>query len=126
MIDLYESEPYVYPQNILGDEHPQFGLARNSWLSGTASWMYQAGTQWILGIRAEYDGLRVDPCIPSQWNGFRATRKYRSVTYLITVDNPKHVCKGVAKVTVNGGQAEGSLIRADKGASLVQVKITLG
>ncbi len=126
MIDLYESEPYVYPQNILGDEHPQFGLARNSWLSGTASWMYQTGTQWILGIRAEYDGLRVDPCIPSTWSGFRATRKYRGVTYLLTVDNPKHVCKGVEKVTVNGGQAEGSLIRADKGATLVQVKVTLG
>ncbi|HET9911015.1 MAG TPA: hypothetical protein VFQ13_03945 [Anaerolineales bacterium] len=126
MIDLYESEPYVYPQNILGDEHPQFGLARNSWLSGTASWMYQAGTQWILGIRAEYDGLRVDPCIPSQWNGFRATRKYRGVTYLITVNNPEHVSKGVAKITVHGGQAEGNLIRTDKGATMVQVKVTLG
>jgi len=126
MIDLYESEPYVYPQNILADEHPQFGLARNSWLSGTASWMYQTGTQWILGIRAEYDGLRVDPCIPSKWNGFRATRKYRGVTYLITVNNPEHVCKGVGKVTVSGGQAEGSMIRADKGVSIVQVKVTLG
>jgi cellobiose phosphorylase len=126
IIDLYESEPYVYPQNILGDEHPQFGLARNSWLSGTASWMYQTGTQWILGIRAEYDGLRVDPCIPSQWNGFRATRKYRGVTYLITVNNPKHVCRGVEKVEVKGGRAAGSLIRADQGAKLVQVKVTLG
>ena len=103
-IELYESEPYVYPQNILGDEHPQFGLARNSWLSGTASWMYQAGTQWILGIRAEFEGLRLDPCIPSKWDGFQVTRKYRGVTYYITVNNPKHVCKGVEKVTVNGEQ----------------------
>jgi len=126
LIDLYESEPYVYPQNILGDEHPQFGLARNSWLSGTASWMYQTGTQWILGIRAEYDGLRVDPCIPSKWDGFKATRKYRGVTYYITVNNPKHVCKGVAHVTVNGGRAEGSLIRAERGASEVNVQITMG
>jgi cellobiose phosphorylase len=115
MIELYESEPYVYPQNVLGDEHPQFGLARNSWLSGTASWMYQTGTQWILGIRAEYEGLRIDPCIPSKWDGFKATRKYRDVTYHITVTNPKHVCKGVEKVTINGGQAEGSLIWADEG-----------
>jgi cellobiose phosphorylase len=125
-IEVYESEPYVYPQNILGDEHPQFGLARNSWLSGTASWMYQAGTQWILGIRAEYDGLRVDPCIPSKWNGFRATRKYRGVTYLITVNNPEHVCKGVEKVSVSGGSAEGNLIRGEKEAKLVQVRVTLG
>jgi cellobiose phosphorylase len=126
MIEIYESEPYVYPQNILADEHPQFGLARNSWLSGTASWMYQTGTQWILGIRADYEGLRVDPCIPSTWNGFRVTRKYRGVTYLITVNNPKHVCKGVEKVTVTGGRAEGNLIRADKDANQVQVKVTLG
>jgi cellobiose phosphorylase len=88
--------------------------------------MYQVGTQWILGIRAEYDGLRIDPCIPSKWSGFRATRKYRGVTYLIRVNNPQHVCKGVANITVSGGQAEGNLIRAEKDASLVQVKVTLG
>jgi cellobiose phosphorylase len=134
MIDLYESEPYVYPQNILGDEHPQFGLARNSWLSGTASWMYQTGTQWILGIRADYEGLRIDPCIPSSWDGFKARRKYRGVTYHITVTNPKHLCKGVEKVIVNGGQVypeqgqrtEGSLIRADETAVEVHVDVTLG
>jgi cellobiose phosphorylase len=134
MVDLYESEPYVYPQNILGDEHPQFGLARNSWLSGTASWMYQTGTQWILGIRADYEGLRIDPCIPSSWEGFKAKRKYRGVTYHITVTNPKHLCKGVEKVIVNGGQVypeqgrrtEGSLIRADETAIEVHVEVTLG
>lgn len=125
-IDLYEIEPYVYAQNILGDEHPQFGLGRNSWLSGTASWCYQAGTQWILGIRADYEGLLIDPCIPSKWEGFKATRKYRGVTYRITVTNPQHVCKGVAKVTVNGKQVEGSLIRADEGLQEVNVEVVMG
>ena len=125
-IDLYEIEPYVYAQNILGDEHPQFGLGRNSWLSGTASWSYQAGTQWILGIRAEYDGLRIDPCIPSKWDGFKATRKNRGVIYHITVTNPTHVCKGVAKVTVNGKQVEGSLIRAEKKSGEINVEVVMG
>ena len=125
-IDLYEIEPYVYAQNILGDEHPQFGLGRNSWLSGTASWCYQAGTQWILGIRAEYDGLRIDPCIPSKWDGFKATRKYRGMIYHITVTNPKHVCKGVEKFMVNGKQVEGSLIRANEGAGEVNVEVVMG
>lgn len=125
-IDLYEIEPYVYAQNILGDEHPQFGLGRNSWLSGTASWCYQAGTQWILGIRAEYEGLRIDPCIPSRWDGFKATRIYRGVKYNITVKNPKHVCKGVEKVLVNGKQVEGCVIRAEHGASEIFVEVTLG
>ena len=126
IIDLYESEPYVYPQNILGDEHPQFGLARNSWLSGTASWMYQTGTQWILGIRADYEGLRIDPCIPSKWDGFKATRKYRGVTYHISVTNPEHVYKGVAQVSVTGGTAEGNLIQVNEGTSEVHVEITMG
>ncbi|HZY40846.1 MAG TPA: glycosyl transferase, partial [Anaerolineae bacterium] len=81
-LDEYECEPYVYPQNILGDEHPQFGLARNSWLSGTASWMYQAGTQYILGVRATYQGLEINPCIPHEWIGFKVTRQFRGATYV--------------------------------------------
>ena len=84
-LDEYECEPYVYPQNILGDEHPQFGLARNSWLSGTASWMYQAATQYILGIQPTYTGLKVAPVIPESWPGSTATRIFRGVTYRITV-----------------------------------------
>jgi cellobiose phosphorylase len=109
-VDLYESEPYVYPQNILGDEHPQFGLARNAWLSGTASWTYQAGTQYILGIRAEYNGLRVDPCIPSAWEGFKVARKFRGSQLRITVHNEKRVSKGVVKMRVDGQEVSGNLI----------------
>lgn len=109
-IDLYECEPYVYAQNILGDEHPQFGLGRNSWLSGTASWCYQAGTQWILGIRAEYDGLRIDPCIPAAWSQFSVTRRFRGQSYKITVQNPNGVQKGVARMQVDGQDVEGNLV----------------
>jgi cellobiose phosphorylase len=67
----------------------------------------------------------IDPCIPSKWDGFKATRKYRGVTYHITVTNPGHVCKGVAKVTVNGKQVEGSLIRVEKGSSEVHVEVMM-
>lgn len=109
-IDLYECEPYVYAQNILGDEHPQFGLGRNSWLSGTASWCYQAGTQWILGIRAEYDGLRIDPCIPAGWKEFSVTRRFRQQRYTITVHNPNGAQKGVARVVVDGREVRGNLV----------------
>jgi len=126
LIEIYESEPYVYPQNILADEHPQFGLARNAWLSGTASWCYQAGTQWILGIRAEYDGLRIDPCIPSTWNGFKAARKYRGAMIRIQVHNPQGVCKGVKKMLVNGQQIPGSLIPANLTENELDVEVWLG
>ncbi len=100
--DCYEVEPYVYAQNILADEHPQFGLGRNSWLSGTSSWTYQAATKYILGIRPAYAGLVIDPCIPRSWDGFSATRQFRGATYLITVSNPDRVSRGVKSFTVDG------------------------
>jgi cellobiose phosphorylase len=120
-IETFECEPYVYPQNILSDEHPLFGLARNSWLSGTASWMYQAGTRYILGIQPEYDGLRVDPCIPADWDGFEVTRTFRGGTYQISVRNPEHVSRGVRQVTVDGQVIEGNVIPAAEGEQQVEV-----
>lgn len=101
-LEVFESEPYCYPQNILGNEHPQFGLARNAWLSGTAAWTYVAGTQWILGIQPAMNGLIVNPCIPKKWSGFSVTRKFRGATYEITVSNPKNVSKGVLSFKVDG------------------------
>jgi cellobiose phosphorylase len=109
-IDESECEPYVYAQNILGDEHPQFGLARNSWLSGTASWTYQAGTQYILGIRPTFDGLMIDPCIPRSWDGFKVIREFRGAVYHITVENPDHVCRGVKSVWVDGKDIANNVI----------------
>ena len=126
MAEIYECEPYVYAQNILGDEHPQFGLARNSWLSGTASWCYQAATQWILGIRPEYNGLRVDPCIPSSWNGFSAVRKFRGRLLRITVYNPQGVCKGVVKMTVDGKIIPDNLVPLDLESVEHHVEVWLG
>lgn len=125
-IDVFECEPYVYPQNILGDEHPQFGLARNSWLSGTASWCYQAATQYILGLRPEYAGLRLDPCIPSAWEGFEVTRSFRGDTYHITVRNPGHVCKGLRQVWLDGRPLAGGLIPFQGDGKPHRVEIVLG
>jgi cellobiose phosphorylase len=83
--DLYKVEPYTYPQNICGPTHPSFGLGRNAWLTGTASWTFVAATQWILGIRPTYEGLRVAPVMPTAWPGFKAHREFRGVAYEIEV-----------------------------------------
>ncbi|NLN64004.1 MAG: glycosyl transferase, partial [Clostridiaceae bacterium] len=99
--DLLEVEPYVYCQNILGKEHPQFGIGRNSWLSGAAAWNMVASSQYILGIRPRYEGLEIDPCIPSDWDGFRARREFRGAVYHIEVRNPDRICKGVKKIIVD-------------------------
>ncbi|MVC78042.1 glycosyl transferase [Vibrio cholerae] len=124
VIDIFESEPYCYPQNILGDEHPQFGLGRNAWLSGTSSWTYVAGTQWILGVRPDIDGLIVDPCIPSDWKEFRVKRQFRGATYHIHVTNPDKVSKGVAELRVNGQVLAGNKVPVfTKGEHQVEVRL---
>ncbi len=124
-LDEFESEPYCYPQNILGDEHKQFGMGRNAWLSGTSSWTYQAATQYILGIRASFSGLIIDPCIPSSWEGFEATRKYRGATYQITVKNPKKICKGVEKMIVDGKEIDSNVVPFFKSGTH-KIEVTLG
>ncbi len=83
--DIHRCEPYVYAQMIAGRDAPTHGEAKNSWLTGTAAWNYVAITQWILGIRPSLNGLIIDPVLPSTWDGYKATRRFRGVTYHITV-----------------------------------------
>ena len=83
--EIHRCEPYVYAQMIAGKDAPTHGEAKNSWLTGTAAWNFVAITQWILGIRAEYDGLRIDPVLPARWPGYTATRRFRGATYRIRV-----------------------------------------
>jgi cellobiose phosphorylase len=125
-IDEFECEPYAYPQNILGDEHPQFGLGRNSWLSGTSTWTYTAATKYILGLMPTYQGLRVDPCIPKSWPGFSAKRVFRGAEYRIKVSNPRGVSKGVTAMVVNGQKIDGNLVPLAPPGSVVEVAVTLG
>jgi cellobiose phosphorylase len=103
-------EPYVYTQFLAGNEHQLPGEGRNSWLTGAASWNYVAATQYILGIRPEYEGLVIDPCVPQSWNGFEVIRIFRGVTYMITVKNPDHVCKGIRTMSVDGKQIDGNAL----------------
>jgi len=124
--DLHRCEPYVYPQMIAGRDAPSFGEAKNSWLSGTAAWNFVAISQWLLGLRAEYDGLRVDPCLPKEWEGFEATRAFRGATYRISVKKPKGVCKGVKQITVDGKKIEGNVITPQSAGAEVVVEVTMG
>lgn len=109
IIERYECEPYVYAQNILSDEHPQFGLARNSWLSGTAAWMYVAATQHILGIQPTYQGLRIEPHLPDQWDKVTVTRKFRGADYHITITRCSEI-QTTMQLTVDGHLIEGNTI----------------
>jgi len=108
--DLHKTEPYVYSQMIAGKDAFKPGEAKNSWLTGTAAWNFYAITQYILGIRPEYDGLLIDPCIPKDWDSFTAQRKFRNATYKITVQNPKHVSKGVKKILIDNKEVKVNIL----------------
>jgi cellobiose phosphorylase len=108
--DLHKTEPYVYAQMIAGKDAFKPGEAKNSWLTGTASWNYYAITQYILGIRPDYDGLIIDPCIPNDWKEFNVTRQFRGATYHIKVTNPTGKMKGIMEIAVDGKKLSSNLI----------------
>ena len=100
--------------------------AKNSWLTGTASWSYVAVTQFILGIRASLDGLVVDPCIPADWPSFSARREFRGATYEIEVVNARGTGRGARSLSVDGKPVVGRVIPIAKPGSTVRVKLLLG
>lgn len=102
IIEIRQSEPYVYCQFVMGRDHTAYGRARHPWLTGSGGWSYTAATKYILGIRPTYEGLEIDPSIPSDWNGFEVSRKWRGASYRIVVSNPDHVEHGVKSIIVNG------------------------
>jgi cellobiose phosphorylase len=121
--DVHRCEPYVYAQTIAGRDAPTCGEAKNSWLTGTAAWNYVAITQWILGIRPTYEGLRIAPVIPGDWAGFEATRAYRGVTYHIAVERAgggNH-----ASLTVDGKPLEGNVVPPPPNRTDVHVRVIL-
>ncbi len=100
--EIHRLEPYCYAQMVAGKDAKRFGEAKNSWLTGTASWNFVAISQYILGIKPEFDGLMIDPSIPADWDGYTVNRVFRGDTYNIHVSNPDHVCTGVSSLTADG------------------------
>ena len=89
-------------QFIMGRDHENFGRARHPFMTGSGGWAYFSATRYMLGIRPEFDCLTVDPCIPADWKDFEVTRVWRGALYHIHVENPEGVCRGVARILVNG------------------------
>jgi len=124
--DLHKTEPYVYSQMIAGKDAFKPGEAKNSWLTGTASWNYYTITQYILGIQPQYNGLKVDPCIPKDWSGFEIVRKFRDAVYNIKVINPNNVSKGIISLKLNGNKIDGNEIPVMPPNSVNNVEVTMG
>lgn len=122
--EIHRCEPYVYAQMIAGRASADYGQAKNSWLTGTAAWNYVAISQWMLGLRPTYDGLIVAPVIPREWDGFKATRRFRGVEYAIEVrrEGPGQE----VALEVDGAPIEGEVVpAAEEGRGPVRVLATL-
>ncbi|MFW6370911.1 MAG: GH36-type glycosyl hydrolase domain-containing protein, partial [Bacteroidota bacterium] len=121
----YKAEPYVYASNLFGPESDKFGLANVSWLSGTAAWMYVVATQYILGIKPRWEGLKIDPCLPSDWEELSVQRVFRNKKYSFSFFKSKGTCTGVEKLVLNGEVLPGNLIPSDKAQSENKVEVYL-
>ena len=124
--EIHRTEPYVYSQMVAGCDAATFGEAKNSWLTGTAAWTFVDVSQYILGIQPTLAGLKIDPCLPHEMDGFTLRRVWRGATYEITVDNTAHTEKGVASMTVNGQPVPTNTLSPAPAGTTVQVKVVMG
>jgi cellobiose phosphorylase len=122
----FSAEPYVYSQYITSDEHETAGKASHSWQTGTAAWMYRVAYDHILGLRPSYEGLVIDPVIPSAWPGFKAERVFRGARYLVEVENPEGVMSGVVSLTVDGRPIDGQVIAPRPAGTVCRVSVKMG
>ena len=124
--EIREIEPYVVCQSTHSNHSPSFGKSRIPWLSGSATWTYYAISQYILGIRTEYKGIQINPCIPSDWKGFTATRLFRGKKLKIRVSNPDGVERGVKSLTVNGEELQSSFVPIKLLLAETQIEVVMG
>lgn len=120
-IEVRQAEPYSYCQFVMGKDHTAFGRARHPFMTGSGGWVYFAATRWLLGVRPDFDGLWIDPCIPSDWKGFSVIRRWRGAEYRIAVHNPNGRQKGVIKLIVDGRERAEAKIPLHPAGSTVRV-----
>jgi N,N'-diacetylchitobiose phosphorylase len=124
--EIRQIEPYVYNQSTHGKHSPRFGTSRLPWLSGSATWSFYAATQFILGIQPDYNGIVIDPCIPSEWKQFKVARRFRNKNLKFTITNEKGVQKGVKKIILNGREMQGNFILFNLMQENNEVLVTMG
>jgi cyclic beta-1,2-glucan synthetase len=98
---LYKTEPYVIAADIYS--HPQHrGRGGWTWYTGSASWFYRLGVEYMLGLKLHGDHLTVQPCIPAYWPGYSMTYRHRNTSYHISVENPHGATCGLHAVELDG------------------------
>lgn len=124
--DLYKTEPYVYAEYLVGPENPtRYGEGAFTWVTGTAGWTFMAATEWLLGARRDYQGLRIEPCLPKHWKRCRIVRPFRGATYDIEISNPYGLERGRPRVSVDGKELADNLIRPHQDGKVHKVSVVL-
>jgi len=126
-VHRFRVEPYVAVADVYS-EPPHTGRGGWSWYTGSAGWLYQAGVEQILGLAVQGTYLRLDPCIPSAWQGFDISYRHGTASYEITVTNPNGVMRGIAGLELDGeplSVAEKRVPLQDDGRKHV-VRLTMG
>jgi cellobiose phosphorylase len=124
--ELYKTEPYACAEYLVGPENPyRYGEGAFTWITGTAGWTFLAGTEWLLGARRDYEGLRIDPCLPRHWKRCRIIRPFRGAIYDIEISNPHGLEKGTVSLEVDGKPIIGNLIRPHRDGKTHRVRAVL-
>ena len=118
---LHKVEPYVNCQMVAGKDAARPGEGKNSWLTGTAAWMWYTVSEFILGIQPDYEGLRIDPCLPSTAKEYTVKRRFRGALYHIHVVNSNGHQKGVKRISLDGKAVTGNLVPWSEGEHQVEV-----
>jgi len=126
-MERYLTEPYSFAEYLIGPDHPyRYGEGAFTWITGTAGWAFSSAVEYILGARKDYEGLRIDPCIPKKWKKYTVIRPFRGAIYDIIVRNPKGKETGVKEVIVDGKKIEGNLIKPHKDGKTHKVEVLMG
>ncbi len=126
-MDLYKTEPYVYAEYLVGPENPyRYGEGAFTWITGTSGWTFMAGIEWVMGARRDFDGLRIDPCIPKKWKKCSIRRPFRGDIYEIEILNPDGKERGVKQLFVDGKEVKGNLVRPFGDGKTHKVRAVLG
>jgi len=122
-IEHYMTEPYVFPEYVIGPGNPRYGEGAFSWLTGSADWFLIAITERMLGAQPTYEGLKINPCMPTGWKRARVVRRYRGTRYDIRISNPDGINSGIREIKIDGNPLDGDILPTfrDHGVHVVEV-----
>lgn len=123
--EIRQIEPYVNCQFTHSKYSPRFGASRLPWLTGAATWSYFTAAYYILGIQPQYNGLKIDPCLPSDWKEVKISRRFRGKNFNIHILSENGKNKDVSKLILNGKEINGNEISIDEMKSENELEVYL-